>query len=79
MQTSSMESIGFHHSDSQAPVSDLLMAHGGAGNNLDDWRYEMRREIQEILVRNNADRYRSCIQYEDDFIPYVVAIILTDV
>jgi len=79
MQTSSMESIGFHHGDSQAPVSDLLMAHGGAGNNLDDWRYEMRREIQEILVRNTVDRYRNGIQYQNDFIPYAVAIALTDV
>jgi hypothetical protein len=64
MQTSSMESIGFHHGGSQAPVSDLLMAQGGAGNNLDDWRYEMRREIQEILVRNSADGYRTGTLYK---------------
>jgi hypothetical protein len=52
MQTSPMDPIGFQHGDNQLPVSDLLMAQGGAGNSLDDWRYEMRREIQEILVRN---------------------------
>ncbi|KAG2189418.1 hypothetical protein INT44_004560 [Umbelopsis vinacea] len=55
-----MESIGFHHGDSQAPVSDLLMAHGGAGNNLDDWRYEMRREIQEILPNVFLGPYSAC-------------------
>jgi hypothetical protein len=45
-----MESVTHSQNDGQLSENDLLMAHGGSTSNLDDWRYEMRREIQEILV-----------------------------
>lgn len=48
-----MESVIHSLNDGQLAENDLLMVQGGSTSNLDDWRYEMRREIQEILVCEN--------------------------
>lgn len=50
MQTTQLDSVALPKTSTQLSESDLLMAQGGSGGSLDDWRYEMRREIQEILV-----------------------------
>ncbi|CAM0134978.1 unnamed protein product [Umbelopsis sp. WA50703] len=55
-----MESVTHSQNDGQLSENDLLMAHGGSTSNLDDWRYEMRREIQEILPSVFLGPFSAC-------------------